>query len=134
MRRGGGGGGDGPRAFRGDGGRRGIVGETRTERRLERRLDRAQDRVERRGDRVRDLRRDLREERRERRIDRRADRRDDRRDRRFWRRGARILWGGPAFYFYDGFYYGDCAWLRRRAIATGSQVWWRRYRLCRAGY
>lgn len=27
--------------------------------------------------------------------------------------------------------YGSCAWLRRRAIITGSHYWWRRYRWCR---
>jgi len=26
--------------------------------------------------------------------------------------------------------YGDCACLRRRALATGSQVWWDRYDAC----
>lgn len=49
-------------------------------------------------------------------------------------RGVRLNWGGPVFWFYDGYYYGDCAWLRRKAIATGSRYWWRRYRLCREGY
>jgi hypothetical protein len=49
-------------------------------------------------------------------------------------RGLRMSWGGPVFWFYDGYYYGDCAWLRRKAIATGSRYWWRRYRLCREGY
>ena len=29
-------------------------------------------------------------------------------------------------YVYDG----DCAWLYRRAVATGSRVWWRRYYAC----
>jgi hypothetical protein len=51
-----------------------------------------------------------------------------------YRRGRRLVWGGPVFYFYDGYYYGDCAWLRRRAVVTGSRIWWQRYRLCRAGY
>jgi hypothetical protein len=27
-------------------------------------------------------------------------------------------------------YSSDCAWLRRRAVATGSSYWWRRYRAC----
>ena len=31
--------------------------------------------------------------------------------------------------YYDD--YGDCGWLRRRAIETGSSYWWRRYRECR---
>lgn len=48
-----------------------------------------------------------------------------------WRRGTRYLWGGLPFYFYDGYYYGDCSWLRRRAEATGSRYWWVRYRQCR---
>ncbi len=48
-------------------------------------------------------------------------------------RGTRFNWGpGAIFYFYDGYYHGDCAWLRRKAVATGSSYWWRRYRLCRA--
>lgn len=47
-------------------------------------------------------------------------------------RGTRFSWGGPVFWFYDGYYHGDCGWLHRRAIATGSRYWWRRYRLCRA--
>jgi len=52
-----------------------------------------------------------------------------------WRRGTRHVWGpGLVFYFYDGHYYGDCGWLRRRAEETGSGYWWDRYRLCRAGY
>jgi hypothetical protein len=46
-------------------------------------------------------------------------------------RGVRHLWGGLPFYFYDGYYHGDCGWLRRRAEATGSRYWWVRYRQCR---
>lgn len=50
------------------------------------------------------------------------------------RRGVRHFWGpGIAFYYYDGYYYGDCNWVRRRAIQTGSRYWWRRYQLCRWG-
>lgn len=30
--------------------------------------------------------------------------------------------------------YGRCEWLRRRALATGSSYWWRRYRVCRGWY
>ncbi len=45
--------------------------------------------------------------------------------------GTRYLWGGLPFYFYDGYYHGDCGWLRRRAQATGSRYWWVRYRQCR---
>lgn len=34
-----------------------------------------------------------------------------------------------------GYYYGGgCAWLRRRAYATGSAYWWRRYNRCRYYY
>jgi hypothetical protein len=46
------------------------------------------------------------------------------------RRGVRYSWG-PGFYFYDGYYHGDCSWLRRKASATGSHYWWQRYRQCR---
>lgn len=49
------------------------------------------------------------------------------------RKGVRFYWGpGAEFYFYDGYYHGDCAWLRRKARATGSQYWRIRYRQCRA--
>lgn len=52
-----------------------------------------------------------------------------------WRSGRRYTWGpGAQFYFWNGYYYGDCRWLLRRAEVTGSRYWWRRYRLCRAGY
>ncbi len=52
--------------------------------------------------------------------------------RRIHRYGHRYYWGpGLEFWFYDGYYYGDCSWLRRRAVVTGSRYWWRRYRLCR---
>jgi hypothetical protein len=30
--------------------------------------------------------------------------------------------------------HGRCAWLRHRAIVTGSRYWWRRYWRCRHGY
>ena len=47
------------------------------------------------------------------------------------RRGHRYLWGpGVAFYYYGGNYYGDCDWLERRAITTGSAYWWDRYNQC----
>lgn len=50
-------------------------------------------------------------------------------------RGTRYSWGpGALFWFYDGYYHGDCAWLRRKAETTGSKTWWRRFRQCRAGY
>jgi hypothetical protein len=41
--------------------------------------------------------------------------------------------GGVDFDFFGGPSYGyvsDCNWLRRRAVATGSSYWWRRYRAC----
>jgi hypothetical protein len=48
------------------------------------------------------------------------------------RRGTRYSWGpGAIFYFYDGFYHGDCDWLRRKAQQTGSSYWRARYRQCR---
>ena len=59
---------------------------------------------------------------------RRAFREDRREFRRHHRRDDRDRWfgfGRP----YDDF--GDCGWLRRRAIETGSSYWWRRYRECR---
>ena len=46
-------------------------------------------------------------------------------------RGTRYLWGGLPFFFYDGYYHGDCGWLRRKARETGSSYWLRRYRQCR---
>lgn len=47
-------------------------------------------------------------------------------------RGRHYSWG-PGFYFYDGYYHGNCVWLRRRAEETGNRMWWRRYRQCREG-
>lgn len=38
---------------------------------------------------------------------------------------------GIGFYFSDGSYYGECGWLKRRAIETDSPIWWHRYRRCR---
>lgn len=69
--------------------------------------------------------------------DRRGDRdRDERRgdrgdgDRR--RGGSFNLYIGPGV---PGVYgvrpYQSCAWLRQRALATGSNYWWNRYRRCR---
>ena len=46
-------------------------------------------------------------------------------------RGRRYEWGGLAFYYYDGYYHGDCGWLRRRFEATGNRYWLARYRQCR---
>lgn len=36
---------------------------------------------------------------------------------------------GPRVVIYRG--YRGCAWLRHRALVTGSRYWWRRYRWCR---
>jgi hypothetical protein len=48
------------------------------------------------------------------------------------RQGRRYAWGpGVSFYFADGYYYGECGWVKRRAIETGSRMWWRRYERCR---
>lgn len=48
-------------------------------------------------------------------------------------RGRRYIWGdGLEFYFYDGYYHGNCGWLKEQALETGSAYWWRRYRICRA--
>lgn len=60
--------------------------------------------------------------------------RPQRHDRAYIRqRGQRFNWSpGIAFWFYDGYYYGDCDWLRRKARETGSAYWLRRYRQCRA--
>jgi len=58
--------------------------------------------------------------------------RTGRRDRDFVvRHGQRHIWGGITFYLSDGYYYGECGWLKRRAIRTDSPVWWNRYRRCR---
>ncbi len=38
---------------------------------------------------------------------------------------------GP--YFYDGYGYGSCSYYYRRALATGSGYWWRRYYDCTGG-
>jgi hypothetical protein len=63
--------------------------------------------------------------------------REDGRDRREFfrhhRRDDRDRWFGfgRPYLFDDD--YGDCGWLRRRAIETGSSYWWRRYRECRGG-
>lgn len=51
-------------------------------------------------------------------------------------RHRHIFIGGPFLYgVYDyGYGYGDCYWLRRRAIYTGGAYWWSRYRACLGGY
>lgn len=57
---------------------------------------------------------------------------DGDRRRRYGSRGTRFYWGpGAEFYFFDGFYHGDCSWLRRKAAQTGSNYWRLRYRQCR---
>ncbi len=49
-----------------------------------------------------------------------------------WRRGRRYNWGpGVAFYLNDGYYYGECNWLKRRARETGNPIWLRRFAQCR---
>lgn len=41
----------------------------------------------------------------------------------------------PYYYGYYDSYYGDeCAWLKRKALRTGSGYWWRRYYDCRENY
>lgn len=48
------------------------------------------------------------------------------------RRGHHYGWGsGIGFYFSDGWYYGECGWLKRRALETGSPLWWHRFHRCR---
>jgi len=43
---------------------------------------------------------------------------------------SRGLWIAPIITY--GYYASDeCAWLKRRAIATGSRYWWNRYYECR---
>lgn len=39
-------------------------------------------------------------------------------------------------FFFGGYpyYYGDCYWLRRQAIITGSRYWWARYEACLGYY
>ena len=46
--------------------------------------------------------------------------------RRFHGFGPGIIIAAPAFYYG----YGGCAWLRHRALVTGSPYWWHRYHLC----
>lgn len=108
------------RSYRGD---RGRSSSRDADRRRESRGDR--------GDRNRSARsrdRDRNDYRRDR--DRRRVDRGDRRHRHH--RGTRHVWApGIVFYFDDGYYYGDCDWLRARALATDSATWWRRYELCR---
>ena len=49
-----------------------------------------------------------------------------------WRAGRRYSWGpGFAFYLSDGYYYGECSWLKRRYNQTGNRIWLRRFAMCR---
>ena len=41
----------------------------------------------------------------------------------------RRIYSAPVYIASSG-----CEWLRRRAIATGSNYWWRRYRHCIGHY
>ncbi len=71
--------------------------------------------------------------------DRGGDRdRSERRGDRDGRDGDRRRGGGFNLYIgpgvpgiYGGSPSGNCAWLRRRAVETGSNYWWNRYRRCR---
>lgn len=56
-------------------------------------------------------------------------------------RGYRYRGWGSGIYlatpyvYYGGYYgYGECGWLRRKAVRTGSRYWWRRYNRCRNYY
>lgn len=112
----------GSRGPRGELGRGGPRGEARSERDGGERIRGVEPRGRRDGD--------SRVDRGDRRVE---GRRDYPRGDLIRRRGARHAWGpGITFWFYDGYYYGDCDWLYRRAVSTGSRYWWSRYRLCRS--
>ena len=49
---------------------------------------------------------------------------------RYSRDGGVRIYLGPGYGYYDGVYDNSCEWLRRRAIASGSAHWWRRFREC----
>ena len=52
-------------------------------------------------------------------------------------RFVRGFYWGPDYYSYDdgyGYGYDDCAWLKEKALYTGSLYWWKRYRYCEYGY
>lgn len=54
------------------------------------------------------------------------------RDRAHVMSGKRHMWApGISFYFSDGYYYGECGWLKTRAMRNNSPIWWDRYRRCR---
>ena len=42
-----------------------------------------------------------------------------------------LLLAPPVYY---SAHRGGCAWLRHRAVVTGSPYWWRRYKQCRYGW
>jgi hypothetical protein len=46
--------------------------------------------------------------------------------------GAYPFYGYGGSYYYGGYSggYGECGYLRRRAVATGSRYWWNRYYEC----
>jgi hypothetical protein len=58
--------------------------------------------------------------------------RDDQRDHKRGRKDRRHLgiFLGSTYYPYYS-YVNECQWLRRRAILTGSDYWWRRHWTCR---
>lgn len=47
------------------------------------------------------------------------------------RYGRGLRWGAPVVIGAYGYGYGNCSYLKRRALATGSRYWWRRYNACR---
>jgi hypothetical protein len=51
-----------------------------------------------------------------------------------FRRHRHIFVGVPVFVGGSYYYYGDCDWLRRRALHTGSPYWWDRYYACVYAY
>lgn len=51
---------------------------------------------------------------------------------RHFRRGIYV--GIPLAAYGAYAYSSSCAWLRHRALATGSPYWWERYYACRDGY
>jgi hypothetical protein len=55
---------------------------------------------------------------------------DGRHDHHHGKHFSRRFFYGPDIYVYGGGYGYDCDWLYRRAVATGSAYWWRRYQEC----